>query len=386
MGSPWADVRRDFPALARHTYLNAAAASPTPRPVRAAVDAHYRQLEEDGDLHWEHWLARVEDVRAAVARFIGAHADEVAFVPNTSTGINLIADLLAEAGPVVSDDLEFPTVTLPWVHRGADMRLVAAVSGVVPPEAFAEAVQSGAATIAVSHVQFSNGCRQDLDAFGRVKGGRHLVVCASQSAGAFPIDVGRSGIDALASAGHKWMCAGYGAGFAYISRALLARHPPRAIGWLSVRDPFRFERLRYEVLPSNRRAEMGCPPFAQILALGAAVDYLAGVGIEAISQRVLALNAYLTDTLRRHGVDVLSPGGLHRSGETLCAVPDPPAGRAFLESRGVLVTEKPEGLRLATHFYNNEADIDRGVRVLAEYLAGVQAQTRADGWGATPTV
>lgn len=373
MGSLWADIRRDFPALERHTYLNAAAASPTPRPVRAAVETYARQLEVDGDLHWESWLARVEAIRDAVARFLGADPDEVAFVPNTSTGINLIADLLAQAGPVVSDDLEFPTVTLPWVHRGVDVRFVSPAAGVLRPEAFADEAVPGMATVAVSHVQFSNGCRQDLDAFGLVKGTRHLVVCASQSAGAFPIDVARSRIDALASAGHKWMCAGYGAGFVYISRSLLERYPPRAIGWLSVRDPFRFERARYELLPSNRRVEMGCPSFAPIFALGAAVDYLTGIGIEAIGQRVLELNTHLTDRLARTGVEVLSPGGSRRSGETLCAVPEPAAAVAFLKSHGVLVTEKPEGLRFATHFYNDERDVERGVAVLSEYLAGVRS-------------
>lgn len=369
MDAVWNEARRDFPALERHTYLNAAAASPTPRPVRAAVEAYARDLEADGDLHWEAWLARIEAIRTAVARFIGADADEVAFVPNTSTGINLIADLLAEEGPVVSDDLEFPTVTLPWVHRGVDVRFVAPEAGILRPEAFAEDAVPGAATIAVSHVQFSNGCRQDLDAFGRLKGTRRLVVCASQSAGAFPIDVARSGIDALASAGHKWMCAGYGAGFLYISRALLARYPPRAIGWLSVRDPFGFERARYDLLPSNRRVEMGCPSFAPIFALGAAIDYLSGLGVAAIADRVLALNTYLTDALARAGVPVLSPGGAHRSGETLCAVPRPAEAVAFLRSRGVLVTERAEGLRLATHFYNDDADVDRGVAALSDYLS-----------------
>ena len=106
------------PPSRRHTYLNAAAASPTPRPVRAAVEPLHRQLEEDGDIHWDAWLERKEEVRATVARLINAEPDEIAFVPNTSTGINLIVDLLEHDGDVVSDTLEFPTVTLPWVHRG----------------------------------------------------------------------------------------------------------------------------------------------------------------------------------------------------------------------------------------------------------------------------
>ena len=113
MGSLWEDVRADFPALAQNVYLNAAAGSPIPRPVREAAEGFYRQQEEDGDTRWPEWMERREVVRAKVARLVGAEADEIAFVPNTSTGINFIVDLLGGNGAVLSHELEFPTVTLP---------------------------------------------------------------------------------------------------------------------------------------------------------------------------------------------------------------------------------------------------------------------------------
>jgi selenocysteine lyase/cysteine desulfurase len=374
--SPFAEIRADFPAVARHTYLNAAAASPTPRPVRAAVEALHRQLEDDGDLHWEAWNARKEEARASVARLVNADPDEIAFVPNTSTGINLVADLLEHDGLVTSDSLEFPTVTLPWRHRGVPVQFVEPrPGGALDPRDFAVAAAGNAqeprdsaraGTLLVSHVQFSNGCRQDLDAFADVKGPRHFVVCGSQSTGAFPVDVRRSRIDAFATAGHKWLCAGYGAGFCYISRALLER-PPRTMGWMSVRTPYAFDNRDYELLPSARRTELGCPPFGPIFALGAAVDYLLGIGIERISQRVLQLNTYLTDSLSRVGVPVLSPGGAHRSGESLCAFERPAEVVDFLRARDIHVTRKPEGIRVATHFFNNEEDVDRLVAALRAY-------------------
>jgi selenocysteine lyase/cysteine desulfurase len=224
-----------------------------------------------------------------------------------------------------------------------------------------------AATLAISHVEFSNGCRQDLEAFGRLKAQRHLVVCGSQSLGAFPVDVRRCRIDALASAGHKWLCAGYGAGFVYLSRELLAKRPPRAIGWLSVEAPYAFDNRTVRLLSSARRHELGCPAFAGAFALGAAVDYLCAVGIDAIAARVLELNLYLTFRLEREGFGVLSPGGEHRSGQTLCAVSDGTRAAAFLRERDILVTEKPQGVRISTHLFNNEQDIDACVDGLVEY-------------------
>jgi selenocysteine lyase/cysteine desulfurase len=367
MAPPWDEIRAEFPALATQAYLNAAAAAPTPRPVRAAVDGFYRELEEEGDGAWDAWMERREAVRARVARFIGAEADEIAFAPNTSTGMNSIVDLLGDDGAVLSDELEFPAVTLPWIHRGIPVHLLPAVEGRLHTETFAAGQAPRAATIAISHVQFSNGCRQDLDVFGRLKAGRRLVVCGSQSLGAFPVDVKKSGIDALATGGNKWLCAGYGAGFFYVARDILRARPPRTIGWMSGEDPFAFDPRVCRILPGNRRTEVGCPPFAQIFALGAAVDFIEGIGQDAIAERVLALNMYLTFSLARAGFEVLSPGGECRSGQTLVAVDEPSRAVAFLRERKVAVTPKPEGVRISTHFFNEEADVDLCVDALVEY-------------------
>jgi len=361
----WDEIRRDFPALERHTYLNAAAAGPTPRPVREAVARYLRELEADGDLHWDDWLERQERARRRIAGFLNAEPGEIAFVANTSTGINLIVDLLGADGPVLSDELEFPTVTLPWIHRGSEVHLLPPRDGVVEPADFEAGHAPDAATIAVSHVQFSNGCRQDLDAFGAIKGERRFVVCASQSLGAFPVDVKASRIDALASAGHKWLCAGYGAGLLYLSRELLESRPAARIGWLSVEDPYDFDNRSFRVLSTARRVEVGCPAFAGVFALEAAVTYLEGVGLEAISARVLELNGLLTRELERHGLEVLSPGGAHRSGQTLVAVPDPDRATAGLAEQGILVTRKARGVRVATHFFNTPEEVERTAAALA---------------------
>jgi cysteine desulfurase / selenocysteine lyase len=179
--------------------------------------------------------------------------------------------------------------------------------------------------------------------------------------------VKRSGIDALATAGHKWLGAGFGAGFCYVRKALVDARPPRAIGWMSGDDPFAFDNRHLRLLPSHARTEMGCPPFGAIFALGAAVDYLSGIGINQIAERVLALNMYLTSRLGRESLDVLSPGGEHRSAETLVRLPEPRRATAYLLDRGVHVTEKPEGVRVSTHFYNSEEDVDACVAALVAY-------------------
>lgn len=347
-------------------YLNAAAGSITPRWVREAVARYQLELEEGGDDHWDLWLAQMEVVRERVARFIGAQADEIAFVTNTSEGMNILADLVSHDGPVLSDELEFPTVTLPFVHRGAQLQFIPAIEGELRLEMFDEVHAPRASTIAVSHVQFSNGYRLDLEALAALKGRRSLIVCGSQSLGAFEIDVNAMQIDGMACAGHKWLCAGYGAGFVYVSKELLTR-PPKGLGWRSVKDPFAFNNRAGVPVKAARRYEMGCPAFPGIFALGAAISYLDGIGRDRIQSRVLQLNTVLTSAMRHEGFEVLSPSGSGRSGQTLIAMDDPGAVTEFLRGEGILVTQKPQGIRVSTHFYNNDDDIAKFVDALKKY-------------------
>jgi len=109
------------------------------------------------------------------------------------------------------------------------------------------------------------------------------------------------------------------------------------------------------------RAELGCPHFAGIFALGASIDLMTEVGISNIQERALTLNKLLTDRLNDDGWKVLSPidDERARSAETLVAVDNPAAVVQKLAKDKIIVTEKPQGIRAATDFFNNEADIER---------------------------
>lgn len=358
----WDDIRKQFPVTKNSTYLNAAAAGPLSRGTSQTASEYYRQMMEDGDTHWDEWLAKREGVRSKVAAFINAEPDEIALTTNTSSGMNVIVDALETRGDVISCDLEFPVSTLPWIHRGIPVHLVKAVAGEVSVEDIRGAMTERTGVICLSHVQFSNGFRTDLEQLGKLKGAHAFVVNAAQSAGAFEIDVKRMKIDALSATGHKWMLSGYGSGFVYLSRELLERSHPRAIGWLSVKDPYAVENRKVDLrTDAAARVELGCPHFSGILALGASVEMMAGIGARNIAERVLLLNRYLTARLTSSGWKVLSPirDECARSAETLVAVDEPARVVARLAARNVIVTEKPEGIRVATHFFNNEDDIER---------------------------
>jgi selenocysteine lyase/cysteine desulfurase len=365
----WASVRAEFPVTERYAYLNSAGAGPVSRRAAAAAEQFYRESVESGDRQWNVWLERRERARADVARLINAEPDEIAFTTNTSSGMNLIVDALEGARDVVSCELEFPVTTLPWMHRGARVHPVKAVEGEIRAEDVLGAMPNTKSVICLSHVQYSNGLRMPVEEIGASKGQHTFVVNASQSAGVLPIDVKRMRIDALCSTGHKWMMAGYGSGFVYLSRELLDRTRPRAISWMSVEDPFAMRNdsitLRAD---ASARAETGCPHFAGIFALGEAARRVLEIGAEKIERRALALNRRMTDSLASAGWRVLSPlrSEAARSAETLIAADDPAGVVKHLSRHNVAVTIKPEGFRAATHFFNDETDIERLVAALEE--------------------
>jgi selenocysteine lyase/cysteine desulfurase len=365
----WAEIRKQFPVTGRLAYLNSAAAGPVSVASGAAATDYYQKMMNDGDVHWNRWLAEREAVRARIAQFINAEPDEIAFTTNTSSGMNVIADALEERGEVISSNLEFPVTTLPWMHRRIPVHLLPAVDGQMRIEDVRAAMTHTTGIIALSHVQFSNGFRVDPEELGRIKGDHVLVINASQSAGVFEIDVKRMGIDALCATGHKWMLAGYGSGFVYLSRNLLQQSRAHMMGWLSVEDPFAMRNS--ELHPRHdaaARVELGCPHFAGIFSLGASVRLIGELGINNIQERALELNRLLTNLLDENGWRVLSPlqTETSRSAETLFEVKKPAEVVRSLFRRGVVVTEKPEGIRAATHFFNSEDDIQRLVAALNE--------------------
>lgn len=365
----WESIRDDFPAVKRLKYFAAASGSPIPRPVFEKATAYYKEALEFGDYHWRANLAQREDARKSLARMINAEPEEVDFIASTSAGMNILAGMLASEGDVLSSTLEFPSTTLPWLHaRPACIQWLSPdPSGAVPVATFRNYMSQRTRTILTSYVQFSNGFRQDLLELGAVKEDHYLVVNGTQAIGAFEVDVKAMQIDALCCNSYKWMMSGYGCGFIYVSKRLLESMRPPSVGWFGVENRDAHCNDRIELLSTAERFSLGSPPFPNIFALGAASDYLQGIGLSNIQARTLALNSYLTDGLAKIGLKILSPliPDKYRSAQTLVKLANPEETVSALTRQGIICTKKPEGMRIATHFFVNEADIDSLIEALS---------------------
>src|SRR6185503_5482484 len=167
----WRRWRSEFPSTQHVTHFNHAGVSPISRRVAAAVHGFTDQAHVIDAAVQSGWEARNEEIRAAFARLIGAHADEIAFVKNTSEGLSLVAAGLdwREGDNVVAVDGEYPANVYPWwgLRRwGVETRMVAPRDNLVRADDIAAIADARTRVVAVSFVDWSSGARNDLAAIG----------------------------------------------------------------------------------------------------------------------------------------------------------------------------------------------------------------------------
>jgi cysteine desulfurase / selenocysteine lyase len=368
----WERVRGEFPAALEYVYLNGAAASPIPRSVARAGARYYEEMAAAGDLPWEKWLDATEAVRRSFASWINAPSPCIAFTLNTSVAMNLIAGILGKRGSVVTMSDEFPAATLPWLHQGYAVTFVPSQEdGTIPPELVRAAIRPDTRVLVCSQVQFATGFRSDLLGLRQLCDERGLtfVVDATQGLGALPIDVADLRPDFLVCSGYKWLLAGYGVAALYVAPHLVDTSTFPMAGWMSVRDPENVVNNVLDLKDTVAELEVGCPNFAGIYSLGAALAFLEELGPTTIERRVRDLTDYLHRALGEAGIPICSTTSPeHRSGISVAGCDNAPAVVAALKRKKIFVSARGRGIRISTHIYNSCADIDamtRELRVMA---------------------
>lgn len=374
--SPWQAFRRQMPIAERWAYFDHAAVAPLPRRAHEAIVAWARQAAEAGDTVWPSWHKRVEECRALAARMIGADPAEVALVHSTSEGIGLVAEGYPwrEGDNVVTLENEFPSNQYPWMNlasRGVETRRVPSdAQGRVDLKSLEDACDARTRIVTVSWVGYVSGWRSDLDQLAEIvhRRGALFFVDAIQGLGVFPLDVRQTPIDFLAADGHKWMLGPEGAGLFYLRREHLDLLRPIGVGWHSVAHASDYARIELTYKPSAARYEGGTQNMVGFLGLAESLDLLLEHGQQAIGDRIVALTDLLCDRLRAIGATIYSPReGDHRSGIVSFEFPgrESLALKQKLLQAGVVCSARAGKLRLATHAYNDESDIERLTDVLA---------------------
>ena len=377
--------REDFPALAELTYLNTASIGLIPEPVQRQAEEFDRALAVRGSAAFdeEAEVAVFEGTRASAAKLIGAQPDEVAITASATLALGQIAWFLrpGKGENVVSVDLEFPSSTYPWFRvaeeTGAEVRLVQRRDDPLglSLDDVVTLVDDRTRVLCISHVQYATGHRFDpaqLAALAHDHGAL-LVLDASQSAGAVPLDVRADDVDFLVATSYKWLCSSIGAGICYIRRELVESFRPPFVGWKSAVEPYDLDAADMRLPPSARKLEFSTSGYGAGIALGAAIEYMLALGIERILAHDLALAMRLREGLEELGAEILTP---REDDRRIGIVTARFAGRdgeevaARLNERGIVVSPRFGSTRYSVHVFNHEEDVDRALEATAAVLGG----------------
>jgi cysteine desulfurase/selenocysteine lyase len=387
-------VRADFPILAREihgkplAYLDNAASSQKPRAVIEAMAqfyrAHYANIHRGVHTLSEEATAAYEAARDKVAAFI--HAPDrhgVVFTRNATEAINLVAYTWGRAnvGPgdrIVVTEMEHHSNLVPWQvlaqEIGAEMVFVRVTDdGLLDLESLARSLEGPVKLVAFTHISNVLGTvnpAQEIVAQTHATGAR-VLVDAAQSVPHLPVDVQDLDCDFLAFSGHK-MGGPSGAGVLYGRPTLLEEMPPFLVGGGMIR---RVGRTQASWDDPPWKFEAGTPAIAEAVGLGAAMDYLDTVGMEAVWAHERELVAYALERLAElPGTRVLGPPAEERSGVVAFAVESihPHDLAQLLDLEGIAIRAGfhcaqplherfglgPTG-RASLYLYNTREEVDR---------------------------
>ena len=366
----FAALRDEFPVTRNWTYLDLANKAPLPRCAQDAIPDFLREMNELG-VREAFSKVRVEEVRASLASLLGVAPGAIAFIKNTSEGMNIAAQALdLQAGDnVIQAELDHPNQVYAWKRleeRGVELKWVRNGEGYPSVEAFIEAMDGRTRVVAVSYVTFGTGCRVDLPALGAACRERGIILMtdAIQGVGILSASLPALGADIVVCGGHKGLLGLPGTGFLYCREDLIPGMTPPFFARASmVREVL--ERMEVGLAPDAHRFEIGNQNYLGLWVLGRSVEFLGKVGLAHVEERVRGLTTYLMELLERRGEKILTP----RPWEERAAIvsiesPDPPKAAAQLREKRIIASARNNALRFAPHFYNTEEEIEQVVGLL----------------------
>ena len=388
-------IKRDFPILDREVhpgvpliYLDSAATSQKPRQVISAMSEHYQH--SNANIHRgihvlaEESTGQYEDTRQKVADFINAaKAKEIIFTRNTTESINLVAYSWARANlssgdVIILTEMEHHSNIIPWQilasERDVRLEFISVTDeGLLDMQSYEKLLELNPKLVAftsMSNVLGTITPAKEIVSLAHAAGALALID-AAQAVPHFPVDVQNLDADFMAFSSHK-MCGPTGLGVLYGKQELLEAMPPFLGGGEMIK---RVELRSFTTNDLPHKFEAGTPAIAEVIGLGAAIDYLNAIGMDAVAEHEQLLTAYALDRLEEvPGIWLFGPSAEHKGGVaafTFAGV-HPHDVSQILDRDGIAVRAGhhcamplhdkfsiPATARASFYIYNTTDDIDR---------------------------
>jgi len=375
--------KSDFAIPEGLTYINGAYTHPIPNGAADAIRRDCESRLRPGRIDDPGHDALAKTVKEQFALLINAKPSEISYVPNTSTGENLVfnsLDIIGSGGNVVTDALHFDGMILHLQalqrDQGLDLRIAMPKNGSIDLRDLEKLVDKKTKLIEVSLVAMYNGFQHDLKAVCDLAhaNGAYVYADIIQAAGATPIDVRVSGVDFCSCSSFKWLMGDFGLGFLYAREDLLDKIRRPQIGYHSARrmdthflpfdtladTPFTWE------LDSDASAhfESGSNAFGPMSALGFSLPYIREIGVSAIEAHRQPLLQRLRQEMPRLGFNPITPEGTKSALITFTVKERAPV-LARLRKANINVRLGEHFLRVSPSIYNDTRDIDRLLEALS---------------------
>ncbi len=337
-------------------YFNTASLAPQLRAVRAAGEAAFEQRARPWTIHSEDWFSDVERLRGLFATIVSGTPDHVALVPATSYAFAVAAHNLKPQRVVVLAD-EFPSGIYSWRASGAEIVTVEREGGQTWADATIAAIDERVDVVSVPNVHWTDGAMVDLPRVAEAarSAGAALMIDASQSCGAMPLDVSEIRPDFLVAVGYKWLLGPFGLGYMYVDK----RHhggEPIEQNWINREGSEDFARLvdyRDAYQPGARRFDVGQRTSFMLTPMAiAALTQILEWGVETISRELGEITARIAD-----GLEATPDRCPHMLGIENC--------RPDLEKHRCVAAPRGDSLRISPHLHITDDDVAR-LRVALE--------------------
>jgi len=370
--------RSDYPSLRQSVYLNQASLGLIGQPAVTAMHTFIDTVARHGNLYMSDRdeVAYSATLRDRASRLLHCDSEQVAIVASASEILGQLPMLLQPRpkSTILAVSSDFPAVTRPWLRLSAlkdhTVRFVDDQPTCDLTDTLIEAIDESTSVVAVSSVQYATGTVVDIPRLreSTVKVGAHLIVDATQAAGAMRVDAATWGADAVVVSGYKWLGGHGGVALAIMSPLLLEQMPPLP-GWMGASAPFCFDATSVSLASDARRYTQSTMSYASMAGLVVAVEQLLALGDARIEAHARSLAATLVNDVSQYGWQPFRSVGDPAGSPHIISLGRPrESAQAIVErlrSHNIVCGTRGGRIRISLAPYNDASDVNALVEALS---------------------
>ena len=372
---------KDFPTANKFVSLNAANVALMYHGAHQAIIEWQDDVALNGSNNFDDNSEETvfRELHQVASRLINAVPEDIAA---GSSATELLCSLAWAISPskdqnVVSTEIVFPSTVYPWQRvsssTGCEIRLAKEKNNFIHINEIITLIDQHTAVVCISHVEYGNGQTFDLHLLAEAahEHGALLVVDATQSAGAIPIDVQACPVDALISGAYKWLCGPFGAAFMYLAPHLQTKLEPGLVGFRSHKNMWDLDASRIDYPQAAEKFEFSTMAFGCAVGLTRAINFINDVGVENIFQYNRQLADRLIEGLQTRGAVITSPLEDKSRSSIVRAHFENIGSNKIIQSlkrAGVFVSRRGDSIRFSPHLYNSMSDIDKALAEIDNIL------------------